>query len=65
MIYFLAGLVFRKLRMIYPRYQFVLWTRSAAGYGYWQMAFGSEVVLTPANFKLAHTAMTTLKDDRG
>ncbi len=39
--------------------------RYNAGYGFWQMAFGSRAALTPANFKAARTAMRKLTNDEG
>jgi phage major head subunit gpT-like protein len=39
--------------------------RGNSGYGFWQMAFGSKAALTEANFKLARTAMRSLKDELG
>jgi phage major head subunit gpT-like protein len=40
-------------------------SRNAAGYGFWQKAFGSKAALTPANFALAYDAMTAFKGDQG
>ncbi|NBN76806.1 hypothetical protein GWI72_00825 [Microvirga tunisiensis] len=39
--------------------------RVAAGYGFWQMAFGSKAELTSANLRAAYTAMTNFTDDEG
>ncbi|OCP17442.1 MULTISPECIES: Mu-like prophage major head subunit gpT family protein [unclassified Ensifer] len=39
--------------------------RVSAGFGFWQMAFGSKADLTPANLKAAYTAMTSYTDDEG
>ncbi len=39
--------------------------RVSAGFGFWQMAFGSKADLTAANLKAAYTAMTSLTDDEG
>ena len=39
--------------------------RVSAGYGFWQMAFGSEAELTVANLRAAYTAMTQFKADNG
>ncbi|KAB1087345.1 hypothetical protein F4V91_13485 [Neorhizobium galegae] len=39
--------------------------RVAAGYGFWQMAFGSKAELTAANLQAAYTAMTSFTDDEG
>ncbi|MBB4066269.1 Mu-like prophage major head subunit gpT family protein [Gellertiella hungarica] len=39
--------------------------RVAAGFGFWQMAFGSKAELTSANLRAAYTAMTEFKDDEG
>lgn len=39
--------------------------RVAAGFGFWQMAFGSKAELTPANLRAAYTAMTNFTDDEG
>lgn len=40
-------------------------SRGAAGYGFWQMAFGSRAELNAANFKAARLAMQSLKGDQG
>lgn len=39
--------------------------RVAAGYGFWQMAFGSTDTLDAANLKEAYTQMTEYTDDEG
>lgn len=39
--------------------------RVAAGFGFWQMAFGSKAELTAANLRAAYTAMTNFTDDEG
>jgi phage major head subunit gpT-like protein len=39
--------------------------RVAAGFGFWQMAFGSKADLTSANLRAAYTAMTNFTDDEG
>lgn len=39
--------------------------RNAAGYGFWQTAFGSKAALTPANFLAGFDAMATMKGDQG
>lgn len=39
--------------------------RVSAGYGFWQMAFGSKAALTPENLRAAWTAMTSFKSDNG
>lgn len=39
--------------------------RDNAGFGFWQMAFGSKSDLDPANFEAAYNAMTALKKDNG
>lgn len=39
--------------------------RVAAGFGFWQMAFGSKAELTSANLRAAYTAMTNFTDDEG
>lgn len=39
--------------------------RVAAGFGFWQMAFGSKADLTAANLRAAYTAMTNFTDDEG
>lgn len=39
--------------------------RVAAGFGFWQMAFGSKADLTPENLRAAYQAMTGFKDDEG
>ena len=40
-------------------------TRGAAGYSYWQLAFGSKAALSEDNFKAARAAMAALKGDAG
>ncbi|MFN3582609.1 Mu-like prophage major head subunit gpT family protein [Phenylobacterium sp.] len=39
--------------------------RCDAGFGFWQMAFGSKADLTPENYELARAAMMSLTDDFG
>jgi phage major head subunit gpT-like protein len=39
--------------------------RCNAGFGLWQLAFGSKADLTPDNFSAARTAMTKFKNDAG
>ncbi|PWE52149.1 hypothetical protein DEM27_32640 [Metarhizobium album] len=39
--------------------------RVSAGYGFWQMAFGSKDTLNAANLKAAYTAMRDFTDDEG
>jgi phage major head subunit gpT-like protein len=39
--------------------------RVNAGYGLWQLAFGSQIALTAANYKAARAAMTSLRGDMG
>jgi len=39
--------------------------RSNAGYGLWQLAFGSKAELTPANYEAARAAMMAFKGDEG
>lgn len=39
--------------------------RVAAGFGFWQMAYGSKAELTPANLRAAYTAMASFTDDEG
>lgn len=39
--------------------------RVGAGYGFWQMAFGSKAALTAENLRAAFTAMTNFKRDDG
>ncbi len=52
---------------VFMKDEFLYGTRSrgAAGYAYWQMAFGSRAELNAANFKAARTAMKSLKGDAG
>ncbi len=52
---------------VFMQDEFLYGTRSrgAAGYAYWQMAFGSRAELNAANFKAARTAMKSLKGDAG
>ena len=37
----------------------------SAGFGFWQMAFGSTDTLDAANLREAYTAMTSFTDDEG
>lgn len=39
--------------------------RVAAGYGFWQMGFGSKATLDATNLRAAYTAMTSFTDDYG
>lgn len=39
--------------------------RCIAGYGFWQMAFGSKATLNSANYELARAAMASFKNDEG
>jgi phage major head subunit gpT-like protein len=39
--------------------------RVNAGFGLWQLAFGSKAALTPANYKAARATMQTYRGDRG
>jgi len=39
--------------------------RCAAGYGLWQLAFGSKADLSPTNYSAARTSMQSLKGDEG
>lgn len=39
--------------------------RVSAGFGFWQMAFGSKAPLTSANLRAAYTAMCNFTDDEG
>ncbi|WP_311272379.1 MULTISPECIES: Mu-like prophage major head subunit gpT family protein [unclassified Rhizobium] len=39
--------------------------RVSAGFGFWQMAYGSKADLTPANLRAAFTAMRDFTDDEG
>ncbi len=39
--------------------------RVSAGYGFWQMAFGSKATLDATNLRAAYTAMTKFTDDEG
>lgn len=52
---------------VYKRNEFVFGadSRNNAGYGLWQMAFGSKQPLTPANYALSRAAMMAFKDDSG
>ncbi|KQZ87204.1 hypothetical protein ASD64_07115 [Mesorhizobium sp. Root157] len=52
---------------VFERDKFTYGTRSrgAAGYAFWQMAFGSKADLTAANFEAARTAMMSLKGNNG
>lgn len=44
-------------------YQFGVDGRNNAGFGFWQMAHGSQKALTPANLWAAHEAMRSVKGD--
>lgn len=55
-----SDLVFMKKKFIYG-----VDGRSAAGYGLWQLAFGSKLPLTGDNYAAARAAMQTLKGDFG
>lgn len=46
-------------------YRYGTRSRGAAGYSFWQLAFGSKADLSPENFQAARTAMASLKDDEG
>lgn len=46
-------------------YKFGVDARVNAGYGFWQMAYGSKQDLTQANLRAAYNAMTSLLDDNG
>lgn len=50
---------------VFMKDEFVYGTdnRCNAGFGFWQMAYGSKAELTEANLQAAYTAMTTLKGD--
>ena len=52
---------------VFMKDQFMYGTRSrgAAGYTFWQLAFGSRAPLTPENFKAARAAMASLVGDQG
>lgn len=47
------------------RYLYGVKARANVGYGFWQMAHGSKADLNEANFKAAHSAMTSLENDEG
>ncbi|MCO5065675.1 MAG: Mu-like prophage major head subunit gpT family protein [Rhizobiaceae bacterium] len=47
------------------RYVYGVRGRSNAGYGLWQLAFGSKLALTPANYAAARAAMTGFRNDSG
>jgi phage major head subunit gpT-like protein len=40
-------------------------SRNAAGYGFWQLAFGSKAALTVERFEAAYDAMAAFKGDNG
>jgi phage major head subunit gpT-like protein len=46
-------------------YRYGVDARVNAGFGLWQLAFGSKATLNPANFKAARTSMKSLKSDEG
>lgn len=46
-------------------YRYGVDARVNAGFGLWQLAFGSKATLNEANFKAARTAMKSLKSDEG
>ncbi len=52
--------VFRRLE-----FEYGVHCRDNAGYGWWQLAYGSKQELTPANYDLARTAMMQMKGDHG
>ncbi|MEZ5782077.1 MAG: Mu-like prophage major head subunit gpT family protein [Rhizobiaceae bacterium] len=47
------------------QYSYGIRTRVAAGFGFWQMAFGSKATLDAANLRAAYTAMSNFTDDEG
>jgi phage major head subunit gpT-like protein len=47
------------------QYAYGIRTRVAAGFGFWQMAYGSKATLDAANLRSAYTAMTKFADDEG
>lgn len=46
-------------------YLYGIRARVNAGYGLWQMAFGSQAALTPANYAVARAAMMNYRSDTG
>ena len=46
-------------------YLYGIRARVNAGYGLWQMAYGSQATLTPANYALARAAMMNYRSDTG
>lgn len=56
-----------KSHRVFMNSEFLYGTRSrgAAGYAFWQMAFGSRAALNAANFRAARLAMQSLKGDGG
>ncbi|MCO5083392.1 MAG: Mu-like prophage major head subunit gpT family protein [Rhizobiaceae bacterium] len=46
-------------------YKYGINARVAAGFGFWQMAFGSKATLDATNLRAAYTAMTKFADDEG
>lgn len=46
-------------------YLYGIRARVNAGFGLWQLAFGSKAALTPANYKAARAQMQTYRGDRG
>lgn len=49
----------------YDEFTYGVDSRNAAGYGFWQLAFGSKATLNVANFEAAYDAMTAFKGDNG
>jgi phage major head subunit gpT-like protein len=47
------------------QYAYGVDARVSAGFGFWQMAFGSKATLDAANLKAAYEALTSFKDDEG
>ncbi len=47
------------------RYLYGIRGRSSAGFGLWQLAFGSKATLDTANYEAARTAMANFKNDAG
>lgn len=52
---------------VFMRNEFIygVYGRMAAGYAFWQLAFGSKATLDKANFDAAYDAMASLKGDEG
>jgi len=64
---FIAKLDPRQSDHVFTQKEFIFGVdgRMNGGFGFWQMAAGSQAPLTPDNFRSLYQNMTTLKDDQG